>query len=71
MEDMKQSQASSAWRTVVEVLRQAVESLRSKVEATIGPYFQVAAFTTLFSVVEKMLVRTLSRTQTWRESVRS
>lgn len=32
------------------------QSLRSKVEATIGPYFQVAAFSNLFSVVERMLV---------------
>ena len=41
------------------------QSLRSKVEATIGPYFQVAAFTTLFSVVEKMLVRTHSLYPDW------
>ena len=32
------------------------QSLRTKVEATIGGYFQVAAFCHLFSVVEKMLV---------------
>jgi serine/threonine protein kinase len=32
------------------------QSLRSKVEATIGGYFQVSAFCHLFSVVEKMLV---------------
>ena len=35
-------------------------------EATIGPYFQVAAFTTLFSVVEKMLVRTHSLYPDWQ-----
>ena len=32
------------------------QSLRSKVESTIGGYFQVASFCHLFSVVEKMLV---------------
>jgi hypothetical protein len=32
------------------------QSLRSKVESTIGGYFQVASFCHLFTVVEKMLV---------------
>ena len=32
------------------------QSLRSKVESTIGGYFQVASFCHLFGVVEKMLV---------------